>query len=201
MEGSTNYDAIRIIEDNTGLYFKLNDGTFSRSTIVHANGAVFIPYTMALDCKQEVTTSVANLVGTAIKFPSTLAYHSMGSNSASGGSVLSLNDQVLTVTIEGFCGTAYFAAYSSDYHLQFGDTHPVLGEHLIPVSFAPVFTAWTDWTACSVTCGEGVRTRSRTCQSFCSGVTIADTDESLFMIFALDHGWRFHPPSTLCRRS
>ena len=179
IEGSTNYDAIRIIENNSGLFFKLNDATFSRSTFVHEgeNGNTFIPLTKVLDCKQELTTSVANLVGTPVKFQSPLVYFVMG-GSATGGSVLSSNDQVLTVTIQGQCGTTYFAEYNSHYDLRWGDTHPVLGEHLIPADFAPVFTDWTDWTACSVTCGDGIRTRSRTCQSFCSGVTIADTDES-----------------------
>ena len=155
----------------------MNDATFSRSTFAHVNDVGYLLFTHVFDCKDEVTTSVANLVNTAFKFSSTLAYAAMG-NAATGGSVLSSNDQILSVSIRGRCGSAYFTSFTSDHHLMFGDTHPVLGEHLIPVDFARAFTTWTDWTTCSVTCGEGVRTRSRTCQSFCSSVTVADTDES-----------------------
>ena len=164
-------------EGGNELSFKLNDPTFSRSTFANSNGQTFILYTWASDCRRQLTTSTANLVGTPIKFSSSLSYQTWG-HQPSGGSVLSSNNQILTVTNEGFCGSTYFSSINSDWELMFGDTHPVLGEHLIPVEFTTTFTEWTDWTDCTVTCGGGVRTRSRTCQSACSSVTTTDTEES-----------------------
>ena len=92
-------------------------------------------YTMATDCTDENwAISTANLVGTPFKFSSSLSYQAGGSNPM-GDSVLSSNDQILTVRSKGKCANTYFALLNSHYHLKFGDNHPVLGEHLIPVNF------------------------------------------------------------------
>ena len=136
MEGYTKYDAIRIIENDNGLFIKLNDPTFSRSSLEHgALQQIFIPFTQVTDCRGQLTTSTANLTRTPIKFSaSVLPYHSLGWNH-SGGAVLSSNNQVMTVTNQGRCGVTYFAYYNSHWDLQLTDNHPVLGEHLLPVTF------------------------------------------------------------------
>ena len=36
---------------------------------------------------------------------------------------------------KGSCGFIYFTSYNSGYGDQWGDDHPVIGEHLLPVSF------------------------------------------------------------------
>ena len=37
---------------------------------------------------------------------------------------------------------------------------------------------WTDWTSCSVTCGPGQKTRSRTCNQGCDNVTNEDLEQT-----------------------
>ena len=39
---------------------------------------------------------------------------------------------------------------------------------------APIFTEWSDWSTCSVICGTGIHTRTRTCEKHCSSVTSSD---------------------------
>ena len=39
---------------------------------------------------------------------------------------------------------------------------------------APIFTEWSDWSTCSVICGTGIHTRTRTCGDHCSSVTSSD---------------------------
>ena len=95
----------------------------------------FLPYTRAFDCKGQLVTSTANLARTPIKFsPSVLPYAAWGNN-VSGEAVLSSNNQVMTITNKGRCGSIYFASINSNHELQLTDNHPVYGEHLLAVTF------------------------------------------------------------------
>ena len=41
------------------------------------------------------------------------------------------------------------------------------------------FSEWSDWSACSVTCDDGERIRSRTCTAQCQNVNENDPNHSL----------------------
>ena len=125
VQGYTKYDAIRLIENDDGLFIKLNDPTFSRS-LLDRQGVEFLPYTFASDCRRQMTTSTANLERTPIKFsPSVLPYHVSGWL-PSGGAVLSSNNQAMTITNRGYCGETY---------LVYGITNRSAEEHLLSVTF------------------------------------------------------------------
>ena len=125
LEGYTKYDAIRLIENNNGLFIELSDPTFSRSNLHYLHGIDhrYLRYTMVMDCRNQLTTSTANLERTIIKFsPSVLPYTSSGNPKTSGNAVLSSNNQVMTITVRGKCGSTYFDVidwqnYESDVHL------------------------------------------------------------------------------------
>ena len=50
------------------------------------------------------------------------------------GANLSSNNQVMTITNQGRCGYTYFTYFDSNWELQQGDNHPVLGEQLLVVT-------------------------------------------------------------------
>ena len=126
--GYTRYDAVRLIENDDGLFIKLNDPTFSRSSLQYANTR-FLPLTGVFDCRRQMTTSTANLERTPIKFSaSVLPYVTLGWQ-PSGGAVLSSNNQVMTITNRGYCGTTYFDAD----HYPFN--HLSTEDHLLSVTF------------------------------------------------------------------
>ena len=87
----------------------------------------FLPFTFASDCRRQMTTSTANLERTPIKFsPSVLPYPARG-YTASGGAVLSSNNQAMTITNRGYCGVTYFS--------NIGITSRSAEEHLLSVTF------------------------------------------------------------------
>jgi len=111
VEGYTKYDAIRLIENDNGLFIKLNDPTFSRSSLKNKNHEIiipFLPFTYVSDCKKQMTTSTANLNRTPIKFsPSVLPYTPKGWI-PQGSAVLSSDNQAMTITNYGSCSENYF---------------------------------------------------------------------------------------------
>ena len=109
----------------------MNDPTFSRSFLEFGD-AVFLPYTFASDYKFQWTLSLASLEITPIKFsPSVLPYHPTG---GMGAAVLSSTNGAMEIYTQD--GSTYFADYSdSEWELIVSDNHPVLGEHLLPVTF------------------------------------------------------------------
>ena len=127
-----------MVQNDDGLFLKLNDATFTRSSIelgrnAAANGwGNFIPLTVASDCSYRWATSTADLTRTNIKFsPSILPYRPAGYN-AEGKGVLSSDNQVLTITSKGYCAHTY---YKWSWYMNLYDNHKYLGNHLIPVTF------------------------------------------------------------------
>ena len=126
LKGYTKFDAIRLIENNNGLFIKLNDPTFSRSYLQHGIGQHYLRYTMVMDCRDQLTTSTANLERTIIKFSPSDVSHYQCPNSChdySGDAVLSSNNQVMTITVRAGCGATFFKGPSID------------GEKLLQVTF------------------------------------------------------------------
>ena len=99
---TTGYDAVRIIQNNDGLFIKASDATFARSACTSgATCDTFWPYTLASDCTHNLATSKADLTRTSMKFSATILPYYASGNDHSGSAELSLNDQVLTVTAIG----------------------------------------------------------------------------------------------------
>ena len=99
-----------------------------------------MPLSMAAACLQKTETSTVDLRRSSIRFALSALPYSARGNHKSGKAVLSSNNQVMTVTIEeGACGFTYFASYDSNWSpiwdVQYDDDHPVIGPHLVPVSF------------------------------------------------------------------
>ena len=98
------------------------------------DNTIWLPFTYVAECSGQWTTSTANLERTPIKFsPSVLPYHATGWE-ASGGAVLSSNNQIMTITTKGQCASTYFADYESRWDLIVGDDHPVVGQSILPVT-------------------------------------------------------------------
>ena len=94
------YDAVRIIQNDDGLFIKSNDATLARSTCNQACGVSFVPYTMAADCTAQGMTSTADLRRSSMKFSATvLPCYPM--DGAVGDCALSENNQVLKATSTG----------------------------------------------------------------------------------------------------
>ena len=45
-------------------------------------------------------------------------------------------------------------------------------------NFLSVFLPWSEWSSCSLTCGLGQQTRTRTCDQYCDGFQIDDLKET-----------------------
>ena len=106
IQGSTYYDAIRIIESSDGIYIKLSDGTFSRSSFINNGDTQYLYYTEAHDCSGVYRTSTADIGRTNFKFLSSVAAtYKPGGWKAYGEGSLSSNNQRLTVRSNGLCGS------------------------------------------------------------------------------------------------
>ena len=42
----------------------------------------------------------------------------------------------------------------------------------------PEFSAWGTWSTCTMTCGDGTRKRTRTCDAYCTGSSASDLEIS-----------------------
>lgn len=156
VSGETLYDAYRLVQQEDGVFIKLNDATFTRSRdygtgwrgiTLGPNAAAagftqpFLPLTFALTCSTMSVSSYADLRGTNLKFLPDLRYDSGGAfaYAASGDfeegfTELSLNDQYLRVVIfsNGDCAHTYFRYRET---MTQNDGSDEFGDHLLPVIF------------------------------------------------------------------
>ena len=136
----TFYDAVRLVQNDDGIFLKLNDPILSRSAITLGSNAAgqgftqpFLPLTMASDCTNRWAYSTADLRGTDLIFsPSILPYGRAG-YLAQGSASLSENNQLLTVSSKGYCAHTYFRYR---WYVHYGDGTNDFGDHLLSVTFS-----------------------------------------------------------------
>ena len=119
-----------------------------------------MPLSMAAACLQKTATSTVDLRRSSIRFAISALPYSARGNHKSGKAVLSSNNQVMTVTIEeGACGFTYFASYDSNWSpiwdVQYDDDHPVIGPHLVPVSFVEQEISFTGQCITAIGVSDG----------------------------------------------
>ena len=118
-QGTTYWDAVRIIENDDGIFLQTTDTKFARPVMREGN---YLYYAYASDGSlRGLVTSYADLSGTDFAFtPSITSYIENRGYIASGGGTLSSNNQILTVTSMGYCGHTYIenSPYRSENLIQ-----------------------------------------------------------------------------------
>ena len=120
-KGHTYYDALRIIENENGIFIKSNDATFARPQMTRGS---HLYWSYASDCTNRDVTSTCDLRNTDFEFNTSITSYvkPRGWNSYGEGR-LSSNNQVLTVRSKGNCGQTYI------------EDSPYRSEHLIQIQF------------------------------------------------------------------
>ena len=118
----TYWDAVRIIENDDGIFLKTTDATFARPVMSEGS---YLKYTFASDCTYRAyATSYADLSWTEFAFdPSITSYIVAKGYQARGTGTLSSNNQILSVTSKGYCGHTYI------------ERSPYLSENLVQIVF------------------------------------------------------------------
>ena len=118
----TYWDAVRIIENDDGIFLKTTDATFARPVMSEGS---YLKYTFASDCTYRAyATSYADLSWTEFAFdPSITSYIVAKGYQARGTGTLSSNNQILSVTSKGYCGHTYI------------ENSPYLSENLVQIVF------------------------------------------------------------------
>ena len=135
IKGTTRWDAIRLIQNDNGLFLKLNDPTFTLNRFDNHSpetGRNYIHYTLAYDCTDypgatntHRATSTADLSRTNLKFSTSVVPYKKWGFSAEGEGLSSSNNQILTVTAKGWCSYTYFV--SAGLSVPLGDDNSITG--------------------------------------------------------------------------